>query len=91
MSGKKKRPDEPSQSAVVAIGARVYPQETMFLRVYVGEAQRVDDQWELSTNAADGSPMVRLPDRRWVTFSWDELVEAANAAGAKVADTTRRG
>lgn len=25
---------------------------------------------------------MRLPDGRWVTFSWDQLVRAADAAGA---------
>lgn len=67
--------------AEVVIDATVYPSETLFLRVAAGSAKQGDQTWELSQNSGAGTPIVRLPDGRWVTFSWQALIDAANAAG----------
>lgn len=59
---------------------KLHPAKTLFLRIHVGTAKRDGKTWEMSTNAGDGSPIIRLPDGRWATFSWEVLIEAANEA-----------
>ena len=83
---RKKKEKEPSRPNVVRISARVYPPNTMFFQVAAGEAEHEGKKWELSTNIATHSPIVRLPDGRWVTFDWQSLVEAAQAAGDQDAE-----
>lgn len=78
---KKKPAAKPPVERVVTIAMHVYPTETMFLRQHVGSATQGDSRWEFSTNVADNTPIIRLPDGRWVTVGWGSLLEAANKAG----------
>jgi hypothetical protein len=65
----------------VAIRASLHDNRTLFLRIGCGEAaDRRGRKWELATNCGDGSPIIRLPDGRWVSFPWKALIEAANRA-----------
>jgi len=65
----------------VNIDVCLHPQETMFLRQHVGTAKDGDREFEMSANMGGYSPIVRLPDGRWVSFSWSDLVAAADRAG----------
>lgn len=65
----------------VTIQPTVHPADSLFLRVAAGEARLGEDTYELST-AMSGQPIIRLPDGRWVTFGWETLCRAADAAGA---------
>ncbi len=66
--------------AVVLIVATVHPPETLFLRTEVGEGGTEGTGGghpiELSLNA-DMKPLIRVPDGRWVCFSWQALVASA--------------
>lgn len=60
----------------------IHPSRTMFLREAAGEAKdpTTGDVYELSTNVGGGTPIVRLPDGRWWTITWQQLIELAQAA-----------
>jgi hypothetical protein len=79
----KPKPRVAWQTRDVAIEAHVHKQETMFLRVVCGKAEQDGKTWELSVNVGGQTPIVRLPDGRWVTFTWPALIDAANRAGAQ--------
>lgn len=72
------------KKVLVDVVAVVYPEKSLFLRTAVGTAK--DDNsgevYEMSLNAG-ATPLVRLPDKRWVIFQWRELIEAATKAGEK--------
>jgi hypothetical protein len=77
---KKETPE--AKPVTVEVAAKVYPPRTMFFRQACGKAERDGKTWELTTNIGGGGhPIVRLPDGRWVTFNWTDLIEAANEAG----------
>jgi hypothetical protein len=71
-------------SVTVPVEVHVYPARTLFLREHVGKAERAGKTWEMALNV-DGTPMIRLPDRRWVAFGWKALTQATEAIGADVA------
>jgi len=71
------------KTATVQIEAKVYDPKTLFFRVDAGTAKADGKEWELSLNVGGSNPIIRLPDGRWVTFSWPSLIEAANLAGAQ--------
>lgn len=66
----------------VSIQAEVMPAETLLMRHAAGKATdpETGEAFELSFTFA-GTPIVRLPDGRWITFSWPALIEAADKAG----------
>ncbi len=61
----------------------IHDKKTMFLRTHVGEAESIDGKFQMSTNIADNSPIIRFPDGRWWTINWQQLLEMAVAEGAK--------
>lgn len=64
------------------IEAEVHDKDALFFRHDCGKANHPDmGEFELSFGVGTGSPIVRLPDGRWVTFSWSQLIEAACKAG----------
>lgn len=68
----------------VQVVARVYTAETLFLRMHCGTANEEGvGTYNLSTDLGTGAPIVELPDGRWVSFSWSDIVTAAKAAGAR--------
>lgn len=65
----------------VSIEATVYDKNSLFLRQHVGEATAPDgSKLELATTP-NMAPQIRLPDGRWVVFSWNALLDAALKAG----------
>lgn len=73
--------DSSKRDVAVQVTASVCGPDTLFFRMDCGTATDEDGKkFELSTNVGGGSPIVRLPDGRWVTFSWQTLIEAAVAA-----------
>lgn len=65
----------------VSIEATVYDKESLLLRHHVGEATAPDGtKLELSTTM-NMAPQIRLPDGRWIVFSWSALLGAALEAG----------
>lgn len=65
----------------VTIKTTVYEKDTLFFRVEAGTASSEEGDFELSTHAGQGFPIVRLPNGRWVVFDWEALVRAAREAG----------
>lgn len=71
-----------SELVPVSVAVRVHAADTLFLRNSVGNAKDANGaEFELSTAFHDNSPIVRLPDGRWVTFPWESLVHATQSAG----------
>lgn len=70
----------------------IQKEDTLFFRVHVGEASEGKGKnkrtFEMSINAHDSTPIIRLPDGRWWTLSWREMLtmaeEEAAAAPAKI-------
>lgn len=78
----RKKIDEKEVVTRVSIQAQVFGKDALFLRTDAGKAAdpETGDEFELSFTMA-GTPIVRLPDGRWVTFSWPALIAAATYAG----------
>lgn len=70
-----------SKRVRVEIEADVYDARTIFIRMDCGSAESEIGKFELSTSVDTGSPLVMLPDGRYVSFDWSALVRAADAAG----------
>jgi hypothetical protein len=83
---KKKKPKE----VKVKIAAKVHEKGTLFFRLAVGTATTGEGKdkrkYEMSLNMGGNHPIIRLSDGRWVTFSWNALLNAAERAGKKGGD-----
>lgn len=62
----------------VTIECTVHDEGSLFLRREIGKATDPDtnEDYVMATNA-DTTPLVMLPDGRWVSFNWHALVNAA--------------
>jgi len=66
-----------SLEACVEVEVDVHPSAAFLLHIDAGETTGPDGQkFELS-NDTGGQPIVRVPDGRWVVFSWRHLLAAA--------------
>ena len=80
---KSRKYEEKAVAVLVSVSAQVYPKETLILHHVVGDAKREGETWQLFSSVNDMSPGVRLPDGRWIIFSWQALSTAAIEAGEK--------
>ena len=56
----------------------IYPKKTLFLRLDVGSAANEQGgKFEMSVNAGDHTPIIRLPDGRWWSIGWQEMLAMA--------------
>lgn len=77
--------DNTKSEVQVPMVVHVFGPDTLFFRMDCGDATEPDGKkWELSTNMGSGCPIVRSPDGRWVTLTWDAIITAAREALAKV-------
>lgn len=81
MMPKTKEAKPEPKAMTVQIEAKVHAPRTLFFRADVGSAEADGKTWELYLNMGSNHPIIRLPDGRWVTFSWQALIDAANLAG----------
>jgi len=71
------------QTTTANIEVTIHHPRTIFFRMEVGTAVGKGGEFEMSTQMGSSHPIIRLPDGRWVTFGWEDLVSAAEEAGDK--------
>lgn len=89
MTKKSRQPKPEEATALVTV--TIDDRSTLFFREAVGTAKANGQEWEMSLNVSGRHPIIRLPDGRWATFSWQTLIEAANDAGRQAAPTLAKG
>lgn len=63
---------------------KLHPARTMLFRQAVGTADGEDGKpvYEMSTNISASGPIVRyLPNGRWFTLNWGDIIALAEQAG----------
>jgi hypothetical protein len=64
--------------------AEVFEKNAMILQEFVAEATDENNEiYILTTSVTSRAPIVKLPSGRYVTFSWDELIQLAIEAEKK--------
>jgi hypothetical protein len=66
----------------VRVLAQVHSKDSLFFRAAGADATdpNTGERFECSTNVGTGSPIIKMPDGRWVTFTWEALIYAAREA-----------
>lgn len=79
---RKQEGNEGGQAVNVQIEAVVHPSDTLFMSTYAGKAKVNGEEWELLTGGwgGNGTPILRCPDGRYISFSWEAVIAAADSA-----------
>ena len=74
--------NEGGQVITVSIEAVVHPTDTLFMSTYAGKAKVNGEEWELLTGGwgGNGTPILRAPDGRYISFSWEAVIAASERA-----------
>lgn len=76
--------NKPEVTVEVKVEAVVHGPDALFFRMDCGKAtDATGREFELSYAMGAGTPIIRLPDGRWVTFGWQALLIAAMDAGVE--------
>lgn len=70
-----------NSNRLLGIG-KIYPKDSMFLRIHVGEATEGKRKYEMSQGVAGGGPLIHSKQTgKWFTIGWKELLHLAIKAG----------